>query len=180
MTRHKKHEDSLDVQIRTKILDEYGNPMEGVIEYDPKTGYGKRIKDAKTGLIEEFYRGGGHIEIDGHTFTDENHDIHRINAVKTLIDAKVARGTPEYEQLLKHHIDASRTDEINTKKANKPTTTEETVNIHQQKFIANTQIAKGEQVIINTYTNTVTGIRADNIHRPNPSKKNPRIEPLDV
>ena len=185
MAKHEKHKDSLDVQVRTKFLDEYGNEMEGVIEYDPKTGFGKRIKDAQLGLVEDFYRGGGHFEIDGHTFTADNQDQNEIDAITTLIDAKVARGTPEYEELLKHHIDTNRQNEKDKNKdKNKATTaatqplTIEQIDTKATKFIATTPIAKGEEVILDLHKREVAGTRADNIHKVKP--KNPRIEPLDM
>ena len=183
MAKHIKHQDSLDVQVRTRFLDEYGNVMEGVIEYDPKTGFGKRIKDPKLGLVENFYRGGGHFEIDGHTFTDENQDQNEIDAVRTLIDAKVARGTPEYDELLKHHRDTNRQKEKDNNKdkdknkATQPLTIEQ-IDTKATKFIATTPIAKGEEVILDLHKREVAGTRADNIHKVKP--KNPRIEPLDM
>lgn len=188
MAKHVKHKDSLDVQVRTRFLDEYGNTMEGVIEYDPKTGFGKRIKDATLGLVEDFYRGGGHFEIDGHTFTADNQDQNEIDAITTLIDAKVARGTPEYDELLKHHIDVNRQNEKDKQK-NQPKATQP----QQQQpppppppptledtdatipFVARTQIARGEEVILDLHKREVAGVRSDNIHRPkgklSPDKK---------
>jgi len=172
MARHIKHKDSLDVQVRTRFLDEYGNTMEGVIEYDPKTGFGKRIKDATLGLVEDFYRGGGHFEIDGHTFTADNQDQNEIDAITTLIDAKVARGTPEYDELLKHHIDVNRQKE---KDNNKPKATQSqqqppTLTLEDTDatipFVARTQIARGEEVILDLHKREVAGVRSDNIHRP--------------
>jgi len=183
MAKHIKHQDSLDVQVRTRFLDEYGNVMEGVIEYDPKTGFGKRIKDPKLGLVEDFYRGGGHFEIDGHTFTADNQDQNEIDAVTTLIDAKVARGTPEYDELLKHHKDINRQKEKDNNKdkdknkATQPLTLEQ-IDTNTTRFIATTPIAKGEEVILDLHKREVAGTRADNIHKVKP--KNPRIEPLDM
>jgi hypothetical protein len=157
--------------------------MQGVLEYDPKTGFGKRIKDAQRGLVENFYRGGGHIEIDGHTFTADNQDENEIAAVTTLIDAKVARGTPEYEQLLKHHIDTNRQNEKDKNKdknklaapaqaPTEPTLDQVDVSVP---FVARTQIARGEQVILDLHNREVTGVRSDNVHRPkakvSPDKK---------
>jgi hypothetical protein len=115
MTIHKKHEDSLHVQIRTKILDQYGNPIQGAIEYDPSTGWGKRIKDPTLGLIETFYCKDGSLEVDGHNFDDTNHDPDKVDAIKTLIELNVNRGTPEYEAILQKHIDNVR----NERKADK-------------------------------------------------------------
>jgi hypothetical protein len=115
MTIHKKHEDSLHVQIRTKILDQYGNPIQGAIEYDPSTGWGKRIKDPTLGLIETFYCKDGSLEVDGHNFDDTNHDVDKVDAIKTLIELNVSRGTPEYETILQKHIDNVR----NERKADK-------------------------------------------------------------
>lgn len=124
MTTHKKHEDSLHVQIRTKILDQYGNPIQGAIEYDPSTGWGKRIKDPVLGLIEAFYHKDGSIEVDGHNFDDTNHDPDKIEAIKTLIELNVNRGTPEYETILAKHIDNVRSEkEKERKNATKETTT---------------------------------------------------------
>jgi hypothetical protein len=177
MPTHKKHEDSLDVQVRTRFLDEYGNPLEGAIEYDPTTGFGKRIKDPKLGLVESFYRGGGHIEIEGHTFTADNHDENKINAIRTLIDAKVARGTPEYEQLLKQHVDEQRAANIAKGQQQKADAAAadaaapdkqdpDRVKVKNQKFIAATQIARGEEVTIDLDSGQISGTRADNVHRP--------------
>ena len=170
MAKHVKHEDSLDVQVRTKFLDEYGTPMEGVIEYDPVTGFGKRIKDPTLGLIENFYRKGGHAEIDGHTFTDENHDDNKIQAIKTLIDAKVARGTETYEDQLKHHIAVNRANEkeqANKRKLSPITTLAEVKQANENiTYVATTQIAKGETVTIDFETGYVTGTRSDNIFKP--------------
>lgn len=177
MGKHKSHEHSLDVQVRTKFLDEYGNVMEGVIEYDPKTGFGKRIKDAKLGLVEDFYRGGGHFEIDGHTFTKDNQDQNEIDAVTTLIDAKVARGTPEYEELMKHHIDTNRQNEKDKNKNKlaaqqqpQPPTTLDQVDVTVP-FIAKTPISKGEEVILDLHNREVRGINSDNVHRPKDRQK---------
>src|SRR5207344_1801755 len=101
MTTHKKHEDSLHVQIRTKILDKYGNPILGAVEYDPSTGWGKRITgNPSLGITEDFYSKDGSIEIDGHNFDDTNHDVDKVEAIKTLIDLNVSRGMPEYETIL--------------------------------------------------------------------------------
>jgi hypothetical protein len=177
MPVHKKHEDSLDVQVRTKFLDEYGNPLEGAIEYDPSTGFGKRIKDPKLGLVESFYRGGGHIEVDGHTFTADNHDENKVNAIRTLIDAKVARGTPEYEQLLKQHVDEQRNAEqirghqqrgaASDAAAAAPDKQDpDRVKVKDRTFIAATQIARGEEVKIDVDSGQVKGTRSDNVHKP--------------
>jgi hypothetical protein len=172
MAKHIKHKDSLDVQVRTKFRDEYGNEMEGVIEYDPKTGFGKRIKDPKLGLVENFYRGGGHFEIDGHIFTADNQDQNEIDAVTTLIDAKVARGTPEYDELLKHHRDTNRQkekdnnkDKLKATQSQSQTPTLDQVDVSIP-FVARTQIARGEQVILDLHKREVVGVRSDNIHRP--------------
>lgn len=174
MAKHVKSKDSLDVQVRTKFYDEYGNEMQGVLEYDPKTGFGKRIKDAERGLVEDFYRGGGHFEIDGHTFTADNQDENEIAAITTLIDAKVARGTPEYEQLLKHHIDVNRQNERDKNKPGPPTPTIDQVDASVP-FVARTQIARGEEVILDLHNREVAGARSDNVHRPkgpvSPDKK---------
>ena len=94
MTRHKKHDDILDVQIRTKILDQYGNPIPGAIEYDPATGYGKRIKDASLGLVEDFYCKDGSLEMDGHNFDDTNHDEDEVDSIREMITLKVSRNDP--------------------------------------------------------------------------------------
>jgi hypothetical protein len=180
MPVHKKHEDSLDVQVRTRILDEYGNEMAGVIEYDPVSGFGKRIKlDARpdSGFVEPFFRKGGSIEIDGHTFDADNHDENKVNAIRTLIDAKVARGTPEYEQLLKQHIDEQRNAEqirgheqrgaASAAAAASPDKQDpDRVKVKDQKFIAITQIARGEEVKIDLDSGQVKGTRSDNVHKP--------------
>jgi len=108
MVSHKKHEDILDVQVRTRILDEYGNLIHGAIEYDPSTGYGKRIKDPALGLVESFFRQGGSVEIDGHNFDDTNQDEDRVAAIKDMITLHVNRNTPEYEDLLRQHVDQNR------------------------------------------------------------------------
>ena len=103
MPKHVKHQDSLDVQVRTKFLDKEGHEMPGVIEYDTATGYGKRIKDARLGLIEDFYQKDGSAEIDGNNFDDTNHDDDKIDAIKTLIDMNVHRNDANYTDLLDHH-----------------------------------------------------------------------------
>ena len=104
MAKHSRHQDSLNVQIRTKFLDKSGHEMPGVIEYDPATGYGKRVKDAQRGLIEDFYAADGSVEIDGHNFDDTNHDEHRIAAIKTLINMGVTKNSQAgYNDLLDHH-----------------------------------------------------------------------------
>lgn len=108
MPIHKKHEDNLNVQIRTKILDMYGNPIPGAIEYDPATGFGKRIKDAQLGLVEDFFYKDGSVEIDGHNFDDTNDDPDQAEAIKTLIDINVNRSSPDYETLLQKHVDKVR------------------------------------------------------------------------
>jgi len=108
MTTHKKYEDNLHIQIRTKILDQYGNPIQGAIEYDAATGYGKRIKDPTLGLIEDFYCKDGSIELDGHNFDDTNYDQDEVDAIKTLIDLKVNRNEPDYDNILQKHVDKIR------------------------------------------------------------------------
>lgn len=177
MVTHKKHDDSLDIQVRTKILDEYGNPIEGAIEYDPSTGFGKRIKDPALGLVEDFYRKDGSIEIDGHNFDDTNHDPDQVDSIREMIALKVSRDTPEYEDMLKLKVSQKR-DEVTKKKqtatdvaalVNNVITTGEQQQL--PKFIATTQIAKGEEIIIDLETGQAKGTRSDNIHRPNPTIK---------
>lgn len=172
MVTHKKHDDSLDIQVRTKILDEYGNPIEGAIEYDPSTGFGKRIKDPTLGLIEDFYRKDGSIEIDGHNFDDTNHDPDQVDSIKEMITLKVSRDTPEYEDMLKLKVSQKRDEARNKQKQQQPATAEvaeaETIPV---RFIATTQIAKDEEVIIDLDKGEIRGTRADNIHRPNPTIK---------
>lgn len=168
MTKHKKHDDSLDIQVRTKILDEYGNPIEGAIEYDPSTGFGKRIKDPALGLVEDFYRKDGSIEIDGHNFDDTNHDPDKVDSIKEMITLKVSRDTPEYEDMLKAKVSQKR-DEAREKQQ-KQTTTPTTTPL-PGKFIATTQIATGEEVILDLDKGEARGTRSDNIHRPDTDSK---------
>lgn len=162
MTIHKKHEDNLNVQVRTKILDMYGNPISGAIEYDPSTGYGKRIKDPALGLIEPFYHKDGSIEVDGHNFDDTNHDPDKVEAIKTLIDLKVNRSTPEYDDILAKHVDNVRQEKQRQQKQSvvgpgmqallSATTTDKTL-------IATSRIDNGQRVTIDFDTGTVTPVK---------------------
>src|SRR5215831_11283063 len=156
MTTHVKHSDTLDVQIRTKILDQYGNPIEGAIEYDPSTGYGKRIKDARLGLIEDFYIKDGSIEIDGQNFDDTNHDPDQVDAIRTVINMKINRSTdPQvYEDNIKHHADLIRKQKQELQKIQQKQ--------EEQTFAAMASIAKGEPTATTT-TTTTTMIAADTI-----------------
>src|SRR5215831_12838698 len=167
MTKHIKHDDILDVQIRTKILDEYGNPIQGAIEYDPATGYGKRIKDPALGLVEDFYCKDGSIEIDGQNFDDTNHDEDTVNSIREMITLKVNRNDPDYNDMLKAKVNQKRDEKAKVKP--QPTL----LSTPQQeivKFTATTQIAKGEPVEINFDTGEIKGTRSDNIHKPNDAK----------
>ena len=166
MTRHKKHDDILDVQIRTKILDQYGNPIEGAIEYDPATGYGKRIKDPTLGLVEDFYAKDGSLEIDGQNFDDTNHDTDEVDGIREMITLKVSRNDPDYHDMLKAKVNQKRDDKRQATEQLKAITQ---TSINQQppiKFKATTQIAKDEEVTIDLETGEVRGTRSDNIHRP--------------
>ena len=176
MTRHKKHDDILDVQIRTKILDQYGNPIEGAIEYDPATGYGKRIKDPTLGLVEDFYCKDGSIEIEGHNFDDTNHDEDEVDSIREMITLKVNRNDPEYHQMLQAKVNQKRDDKAaKTKQKEKAvniTTSPESAHIEEiTRFIAKTQIANGEEVTVDLTTGEVRGTRADNVHRPNEKQR---------
>jgi hypothetical protein len=161
MTRHKKHDDILDVQIRTKILDEYGNPIQGAIEYDPSTGFGKRIKDPTLGLVEDFYCKDGSVELDGHNFDDTNHDEDEVNSIREMITLKVSRNDPAYHDMLQAKVNQKRDEKQKPTAitASPPPSTLPT-------FIATTQIAKGEEIIIDLTTGQAKGTRSDNIHRP--------------
>lgn len=163
MTRHKKHDDNLDVQIRTKILDQYGNPIEGAIEYDPATGYGKRIKDPTLGLVEDFYAKDGSLEIDGQNFDDTNHDPDEVDSIKEMINLRVSRNDPSYHDMLKEKVNQKKGDK---NKAQQLVTISPDLTIKPAKFIATTQIAKGEEIIIDLATGEAKGTRSDNIHRP--------------
>lgn len=166
--KHTKHEDSLDIQIRTKILDEYGNPITGAIEYDPATGFGKRIKDPALGLIESFYCKDGSVELDGHNFDDTNsHDQDKLTSIKEMIDLKVSRDTPEYEDMLKAKINQKRVDSTISNVARlSGATLPSTVTLPPGNFIATTQIAKGETVIIDLDKGEIRGTRSDNTYKP--------------
>lgn len=174
MTRHRKHDDSLDIQVRTKILDEYGNPIEGAIEYDPATGFGKRIKDPALGLVEDFYRKDGSIEIDGHNFDGTNHDPDKVDSIKEMITLKVSRDTPEYEDMLKAKVSQKR-DEVREKQQQKQQVIDLDAPLtgaaEAKRFVATTQIARGEEVILDLEKGEAKGTRSDNIHRPNPHIK---------
>lgn len=175
--KHIKHENSLDVQIRTKILDEYGNPITGAIEYDPATGFGKRIKDPALGLIESFYCKDGSVELDGHNFDDTNsHDQDKVDSIREMIDLKVSRDTPEYEDMLKAKISQKRDSTISNVAPESGATLPSTVTttstaIPPGNFIATTQIAKGETVIIDLDKGEIRGTRSDNTYRPGSETK---------
>jgi len=111
--KHQKHNDILDVQLRTRFLDMYGNEMAGVIEYDPQTGQGKRIAlgGADKGLIEGFIQKGGFVELDGQTFSEDNdNDPDTVEAIKTVISMKINRNKdPQiYEDEVKHHAELNK------------------------------------------------------------------------
>lgn len=169
MTKHKKHEDTFDVQVRTKILDMYGNPIEGAIEYDPVSGFGKRIVDPKLGIVADFFQKDGSVEIDGHNFDDSNYDDTKVKAVTDLVNLKVNRNDPTYEDQLQQHVKLNREADKDKNPGGKdktggdqPTITPEA----PKKFRAKTQIAKGEEVLIDEETGDVTGTRSDNIFKP--------------
>ena len=175
MTRHKKHDDILDVQIRTKILDQYGNPIQGAIEYDPATGYGKRIKDPVLGLTEDFYCKDGSLEIDGQNFDDTNHDEDEVNSIKEMITLKVSRNDPDYHDMLKAKVNQKRNEKQQKTFAKSETAQLLTAGILDQlkeegPFTAATQIAKGETVIIDVDNHQVKGTRSNNIFRPSSDK----------
>lgn len=163
MTRHRKHDDILDVQIRTKILDEYGNPIIGALEYDPATGYGKRIKDPTLGLTEDFYCKDGSIEIDGQNFDDTNHDEDTVNSIREMITLKVSRNDPDYHDMLKAKVNQKKDEK---RQQQQVATLQETRIQEPVIFRATTQIAKGEPVTIDLDTGEVKGTRSDNTHRP--------------
>jgi hypothetical protein len=161
MTIHKKHEDNLHVQLRTKILDQYGNPIQGAIEYDPGTGYGKRIKDPALGLVEQFYCKDGSIEVDGHNFDDTNHDPDKVEAIKTLIDLKVNRNQPEYADILQKHVDRIRNEKqvpIRTVTITEPTMIDRT-------FTATSRIDENQRVQVDLDTGLVSPVK-ENIINP--------------
>ena len=177
MPIHKKHDDSLDVQVRTKILDQYGNPVIGAIEYDPSTGFGKRIKDPTLGLVEDFYCKDGSIELDGHNFDDTNHDQTEVDSIREMITLKVNRNDPTYHEMLQAKINQKRDEDKQKNPGGKP---EPLKPDKLPKIIAATQIAKGEEIIIDVDKGEARGTRADNINRPfqdnmlpptNPSQK---------
>ena len=168
MTKHIKHDDILDVQIRTKILDEYGNPIQGAIEYDPATGFGKRIKDPTLGLTEDFYCKDGSIEIDGQNFDDTNHDEDTVNSIREMITLKVNRNDPDYNDMLKAKVNQKRNEA--KLKATPTRTIQSAIDLGVMKFVAVTQIAKGEPVDIDVNNGFVRGTRSDNIHKPNDAK----------
>ena len=165
MVRYQKHQDSLDVQVRTKFLDQEGHEMKGVIEYDPVTGYGKRIKDSEKGLVEDFFRADGHMELDGHTFTSDNHNEEKVEAIKTVIKMGVNRNKDPktYEDLISHHTNLNRS---NTKHG--PITTSGTGATESMSslfrvsgsdtvttFTATQNIKKGNKVQVNLETGEV-------------------------
>jgi hypothetical protein len=171
MTRHKKHDDILDVQIRTKILDQYGNPIDGAIEYDPSTGMGKRIKDPTLGLVEDFYCKDGSIELDGQNFDDTNHNEDEIDSIREMITLKVSRNDPDYNDMLKAKVNQKRDEKTKQQQQarlsqEQQTITPATITTLPDKIIATTQIAKGEEITIDLATGQARGIRSDNIHRP--------------
>lgn len=183
MPTHKKHEDILDVQIRTKFLDEYGNPIQGAIEYDPTTGYGKRVKDPVLGLTEDFYYKGGHVEIDGHTFNEDTpHDEEKIASIKEMIKIGTNREDPGYADMLVNFVNSRRMDkkaqlEAQQQQAKQFETFQQSTEIQvPEKFVAITQIARGEEVIIDLKTGHVKGTRSDNIHRPSTREESPDRE----
>lgn len=167
MTKHIKHEDTFDVQVRTKILDMYGNPIEGAIEYDPVTGFGKKIVDPKLGIVADFFHKDGSIEVDGHNFDDTNYDDTKVKAVTDLVNLKVNRNDPTYEDQLNQHVKLNRdADKVkNPGGKDKTGGDQPTIVSIPKKFRAKTQIAKGEEVLIDEDGN-VTGTRSDNIFKP--------------
>lgn len=110
MVKFEKSKDSVDVQLRTKVYDKEGHEQFGIIEYDPNTGYGKKIIDAEKGIVRDWYCLGGYIEIDGHTFTADNTDTDKVDAVKEMVDAKVTREKDPkvYDDLLVNYINRHR------------------------------------------------------------------------
>jgi len=155
MTKHVKHEDSHDVQLRTKFRDEYGNEMEGVIEYDPVSGSGKRIKDPKLGIVEGFFRKGGSIEIDGHNFDDTNQDEDEIDAIREVNNMNVNRSSnPElYADMVRSKRDKKREDKVNPPKDKNVVALEKANkakdgNVSPPVFTAKNNIKKGNRVVV--------------------------------
>lgn len=168
MAKHRKHEDSFDVQVRTKILDMYGNPIEGAIEYDPVSGFGKKIVDPKLGITADFFYKDGSVEIDGHNFDSTNYDDTKVEAVTNLVNLKVNRNDPTYEDQLQQHVKLNRQADIQKHPggADKTGGDKPTVAQTPKRFRARTQIAKGEEVLVDEETGAVTGTRSDNVFRP--------------
>lgn len=170
MTTHKKHEDTEHVQIRTKILDQYGNPIPGAIEYDPATGYGKRIKlgSEKEGIIEPFYCKDGSIEVDGHNFDDTNHDPDKVEAIKTLINLNVNRTQPEYADILSKHVDNVRQEKRRQQQEEQPNLTiaqtPGTTTTRDKIFIASSRIDDGQRVTIDFETGVVSPVKDNPIN----------------
>lgn len=158
MTTHKKHEDTEHVQIRTKILNQYGNPIEGAIEYDPKTGYGKRIKlgAEKQGIIEPFYQKDGSIEIDGHNFDDTNHETDKVDAIRDLVNMQVNRGQPGYDELLQEHVNNRRRDKQGlAQRQTLATEIPKTAEDNAKAFVATQNLKKGMKLRVNLTTGEV-------------------------
>lgn len=177
MTIHKKHEDTEHVQIRTKILDQYGNPIQGAIEYDPTSGYGKRIKigSEQQGIIEPFYQKDGSIEIDGHNFDDTNHDEDKVNAVRDLINMQVNRGQPGYEDLLQEHVNNRRRDKQGL--AQRQTLSTETIPtspVDPKAFVATQNLKKGMKLRINMTSGEVEADPESLVTRPDDDKHQDR------
>lgn len=114
MTNFKKHEQSVDVQVRTRFYDKTGAELHGVIEYDINTGYGKRVKldsDPKQGIIEPFYCGDGILEVDGNAF-DKTHgyDEDKLDAIITMIGMNLSRNANPraYEEMMQHLTNINR------------------------------------------------------------------------
>ena len=183
MVKHIKHDDSIDIQIRTKFFDEEGHQMENVIEYDPASGYGKRIKlDGPPGTIEQFYRLGGHLELDGNTFTAESHDEDKVDAIRETIDEKVNRHLePErYEQKIQQKTDMRRAAKAKAGPAATKTAIQGgpgvilSATTDLNKFTATNKIMEGDTVSIDLDKMTVTGITQD--YNPSEQERKQRRE----
>ena len=54
-----------EIKLRFHIRNKRGEDIHGSLRYDPDTGQG--FRRSPTGGEEEYFAGGGYVEIDGHT-----------------------------------------------------------------------------------------------------------------
>lgn len=147
--------------------------LEGVIEYDPATGYGKRIKDARLGLDEDFYCADSHME----TVTHSHLTVIARKRVHREKDRKA------YKDLVSHPTNLNRAytiyDPMSTSFLFTPTGTDHSVfsvakfateSDKPQEYLAKNSIRIGQKVVIDSISDEVKLHPDEQIFKPDEAK----------